>query len=71
MRTPIQLAAIPSAAGTLETLVALCEDGSMWYMSNPFYPALRHEWVRLPDLPEEGSASWESLGRRRPRVRQE
>lgn len=56
-RKPIQVAvsaAISPSDDTLETIVVLCDDGTLWRDDVMLKDGYQHPcWTRLPDIPQE------------------
>ena len=44
--------AIVQIAGVEETIMALCDDGSVWLLE--FTQEVGRRWVRMPDIPPNG-----------------
>ena len=52
-RRPVQLVLKSEGPGVpVETLIALCSDGSIWALPKPLGPPRpEQKWQRLPDVP--------------------
>jgi hypothetical protein len=48
-RKPVQIAAVPDTEAHYETLYALCDDGSVWFLSQPGLTDA--VWRPLPPIP--------------------
>ena len=58
MRKAIQIATtcIPLHEGLhseVHSVLALCDDGSIWELATPCRPTGRERWLQLPSLPQQ------------------
>jgi hypothetical protein len=52
-RKPVQIAVVPDTYTHYETLYALCDDGSLWFLMQPCAGVDRGEWKPLPPIPAD------------------
>jgi hypothetical protein len=44
-RKVIQICVIPTTGESMETLYALCDDGTIWFIGGS-------EWIEVPEIPQ-------------------
>ncbi len=51
-RSPVQIAVVPDTPDYPETVYALCDDGSIWFLIFALSPTELDTRCRLPDIPQ-------------------